>query len=113
MISLLWFESGLFAGSFHADWEVLCKLAVVDPRYTAVLYSAGFCFIFIFVGLLVVLFVLVGFYVVGWFVRSSLRWFHVCFQRLVVLDFVLLGGMEVMFQKPERVGYNNPKGSDY
>jgi len=39
---------------------------------------------------------LAGFYVVGRFVRSSLWWFCACFQRLVVLDFVLFGGMEVI-----------------
>ena len=72
------------------------------------------------------LFVFVGFSVVRCLVRLCLRWFRVCFQRLMVLDFGLLVVCEwcssllvavsirkperVGFTKPERVGYNNLKG---
>jgi len=94
-----------------------------------ILVTPPFCFqlvfaFFRFVGL----FVLAGFFV-GWLVDLCLRWFRVCFQRLVILDFVLLVVWErcssllvavsvrkperVGLKKPERVSYNNPKGSVY
>jgi len=93
------------AGRFWASF------VVDDPRYTAVLFSVGVCF-FRFVGL----FVLAGFFV-GWLVRLCLRWFRVCFQRLVVLDFVLLVVWErcsgllvaVSVRKPKRDGFKKPR----
>jgi len=56
----------------------------------AVFVSFVFCTVCLFSGSVT------RFFVVGCFARSRFRWFRDLVQRLVVLDFVLLGGLLVL-----------------